>query len=1170
MFFCGAGLSSPALPGFSGLAKQVISEFGPPPGSDARAALDQLRSGTVLSSPLDQVFNLLHQDYGAAAVEHVVNTILKKNSASAPTDQHSIILRLSRSAARKPQIVTTNFDRLFEKAQKRIHTHIPPGLPDLASGEPLEGLVYLHGRMPTQPSDGIKRLNFVLSSADFGRAYLADGWATRFVRELLQRYVIVLLGYSANDPPVRYLLQGLHASSDRTPAGIYALDSGTDDEVQARWRDRGVRALSYDKSGDTHPALWDSLRAWADRADDPDAWRHSIVTMAQTNRRKLLADQRGRVVSLVRSDRGAKLFAEAIPSPPAEWLCVFDRYVRYGSPRTSPGAEGEIAPLPEFKLDDDPLRPAGEPWRSDEVSDDLLLSAVRSGARARLGSFGGRQTAALPDRLSSLARWIGQVINEPASAWWAAGHGTLHEVLLGLIEWHLGRPDGKVDDRARKIWSLLVQSFRHSPFDERWFDFARDLKRDGWVNSTFRDFERITTPYLHVSRPYSTKPIPPEGGWHELQMSEIVSFDVKFPPEHAEDVGVTAEALSAVTRILCRGLQHAAGLLADIEMRYWRTATFDPEAGPGHTHHSEADRYLLRVVRFFDRLAVEQPERARAEVGLWPTNEEFFFDKLKIYALMKANLFSGHECAEGILGLSDEAFWDGYQRRELLHTLRARWGEFPEADRRAIEERILGGPDRRDQEEADEYAKRKASASATILGWLALHKCELSPEVEQQLPKLREADDRWRPSWDASADHSFDGRGGGVSISTDASKIIDVPLAEVVSRAEEHTRHPFFEFAEYRPFSGLVSERPFRALSALSFEARNCRYPTRFWQSALSDWPDDTSNRLRCLFATRLVRLPTQVVFDLRYYIPQWFRTNFPKLAKAGYQQYLPLWDAVVDHFFAMGPEGNESGLGDVSVGDRPLNRSRRTCAHSINAPAGKLIETLFDVLNDLKLPGGERLPTDIRARLERLLDAPGVGADYAVCETTRRLRWLFYLDPKWVTERIIPFFDLDHPGAEPAWNGYLYDNSLPVAELFTLLKPHFLKAFPYSSSWAWDDGPINQLNEFLVVACYWNLKDHRYLSYAEARVALQQATEDGREHAIWFLTNIVRDLKGWKKFGKPFIQQAWPRERKFQTSTSSRNFAHLAVSRSKRATTSPMSSKLFFPCLVLLITSTC
>jgi hypothetical protein len=33
---------------------------------------------------------------------------------------------------------------------------------------------------------------------------------------------------------------------------------------------------------------------------------------------------------------------------------MFDRYVRYGSPRTTPGTEGEIAPRPEFKLDDDP------------------------------------------------------------------------------------------------------------------------------------------------------------------------------------------------------------------------------------------------------------------------------------------------------------------------------------------------------------------------------------------------------------------------------------------------------------------------------------------------------------------------------------------------------------------------------------------------------------------------------------------------------------------------------------------------------------------------------------------------------------------------------------------------------------------------------------------------
>jgi hypothetical protein len=167
-----------------------------------------------------------------------------------------------------------------------------------------------------------------------------------------------------------------------------------------------------------------------------------------------------------------------------------------------------------------------------------------------------------------------------------------------------------------------------------------------------------------------------------------------------------------------------------------------------------------------------------------------------------------------------------------------------------------------------------------------------------------------------------------------------------------------------------LKERPFRALSALSLEARNGRYPTRFWQSALTEWPDNTSDRLRRLFGIRLMRLPSESIFDLRYYIPQWFRTNFRKLAKAGHQRYWSLWDAVVDHFFALGPEGNESGVGEASVGGKPLKRSRRTYDHSINSPMGKLAETLFAVLNDVKpvrrARATRRYPIEIGTPLRR------------------------------------------------------------------------------------------------------------------------------------------------------------------------------------------------------------
>jgi hypothetical protein len=1142
VFFCGAGLSRPAgLPGFFDLAAKAVRRLGVPEGAASFTLLNRISNDPTYPSTLDQVFSLLQQEYGPAAVDAVVSRLLKTPRGTT-AEQHSIVLRLSQSASRQPQVVTTNFDRLFEKAHKGIHSYIQPGLPDLTGGQPLGGLVYLHGRTPTQPADGTRRLGFILSSADFGRAYLADGWATRFVRDLLQHHVIVLLGYSATDPPMRYLLEGLHARGDKAPAVIYAFDDGSDEAVEARWRDRGVRALAYDNTDGSHAALWDSLRVWANRADDPDAWRRTIVALAQAKPQDLQSHERGQVASLVKSDRGAKLFSEAAPPPPAEWLCVFDRYVRYGNPVATPGAEGEVLPLPDFSLDDDPPRDADKPWQDGEISDDLLLSTARPGALARLGSFGHRQTAQLPNRLISLGQWVIRVINEPVLAWWAAGHGSLHETLLSLIEWQLNRPDQNIDDRARNVWSLLSESFRHTPSEDRWFDFVRVLKRDGWTSSTLRSFERIATPYLHCKRPLQARPqTPPKGNWQDLRRSEVVGFEVKFPPEHAEDFEVSAEALPSVLRILCRGLQHAAGLLGEIETVYWQTATFHPEQKPGHYHQTETDRYLLRAVHFFDRLATENPTLARAEVALWPRDDEFFFDKLRIYALMKPNLFTGHECAEGILALSDKGFWNIHHRRELLHTLRARWNDLPDDDRRLVEAKFLQGPNAWDGEDTDEYARRKAMASATLLGWLKSEGCELTAEAEQQLPKLREADPRWRPSWDTSADDSREARDGGVSINEDASKIIDVPLDEIIPRAEEGTKHPFFEFTEYRPFAGLVKGRPLRALSALAVEARNGRYSTAFWRSALTDWPDDTPDRLGFLFAARLVGLPSDVVSDLKYYIPQWFRSNFPKLANASIDKCWPLWDALIDHFFALGPEGNLSGLGDRSVGGKPLNRSRRTYDHSINSAVGKLAETLFEILNARKWDQGEGIPDNIRVRLERLFEAPGDGADYAVCETTRRLRWLFYVDPEWVTNKVIPFFDFNHPRSEPAWNGYLHDNELPAPELFALLKPYFLQAFSRSSTWAWDHGPINRLNEFLVVACWWNLKSHRYVNYAEARIALQQATKEGREHAIWFLANLVRDQNEWKTFGKHFIQRTWPRERNFQTSTSSRNLAHLA-----------------------------
>ena len=241
VFLCGAGVSYPAgMPDFLGLARFVVEELGTPQNAPSRDMLSMWKDETIPAGArpsLDQIFNLLQQEYAAGDVDYLIAKKLK-TPRGANLSAHKTILSLSRSSNGEPQIVTTNFDLLFEKAaQRKLKTHVAPALPDLAGMRSFDGIVYLHGRIDYRINRGEGRQNFVVSSSDFGRAYLAEGWATRFVRDLLDQYIVILLGYSANDPPVRYLLQGLHAQGQGRRAKLFAFDSGAEEDVQHRWRD---------------------------------------------------------------------------------------------------------------------------------------------------------------------------------------------------------------------------------------------------------------------------------------------------------------------------------------------------------------------------------------------------------------------------------------------------------------------------------------------------------------------------------------------------------------------------------------------------------------------------------------------------------------------------------------------------------------------------------------------------------------------------------------------------------------------------------------------------------------------------------------------------------------------------------------------------------------------
>ncbi len=150
---------------------------------------------------------------------------------------------------------------------------------------------------------------FVFLSADFGRTYLSEGWATQFMRALIERFVVVFVGYTADDPPMRYLLEALNTRPG-SRSRLYAFQSGTDQNTLAMWEHCGVQAISFDTSND-YAALWDTLAAWAERARDHDAWHNRLLQEATQGPDKMSAYVRGQIAHLISTPEGSRRIGAA-------------------------------------------------------------------------------------------------------------------------------------------------------------------------------------------------------------------------------------------------------------------------------------------------------------------------------------------------------------------------------------------------------------------------------------------------------------------------------------------------------------------------------------------------------------------------------------------------------------------------------------------------------------------------------------------------------------------------------------------------------------------------------------------------------------------------------------------------------------------------------------------
>lgn len=287
LFIAGSGVSRPDLPDFRNLVLQVYASLDPA----VHSILSQIPSDTpnnflpdlstlnegqsaevrrFIWKDYDVVLGLLERridedSHAKSKVRQEVREKLLFKGLKSGSIHRSLIRLANRGAA--VTIATTNFDLLFEDASRRlkqkIETYSLGGIPRPGRREDFSGILHIHGRLDPDVS---RNSDLILTDQDFGEFYLRRRVVPDFIYDAARLFHIVLVGYSANDPPMRYLLNAVAADGERfddlKERFTFIGGSMPPGSIEiADWKGRGITPISYDDAND-HNSLLVALDKW--------------------------------------------------------------------------------------------------------------------------------------------------------------------------------------------------------------------------------------------------------------------------------------------------------------------------------------------------------------------------------------------------------------------------------------------------------------------------------------------------------------------------------------------------------------------------------------------------------------------------------------------------------------------------------------------------------------------------------------------------------------------------------------------------------------------------------------------------------------------------------------------------------------------------------------------
>ena len=1103
VFFCGAGISAGPgsdLPNFAELVQHVYKANHVSPDAVEREALDCEGKNSDRWRPnFDKALGLLERAdrLGANALRR---TVIKRLSTP-PTGKltvHQALIALSRRE-QGIRLITTNFDNRFVEAG--LEEKLVDAAPKLSVPKPhsWSSLVHLHGRI--LPNDD--GADLILTAADFGRAYLTEQWAARFVTDLFREFTVVFVGYSVSDPVMSYLVDALAAERKKgarfATAYAFADHDGTRSSEQRTrdgWQVKNVEPILYD-SRESHRLLADTLIEWARIRCDPFHARSRIAINEIT---KMPAGPNDPVVERVTWALQDPVAARALADEPPildggdftkieNWLEVFaERDLMCCAPTDADQGGPSEAPA-VVRLVDNGFQP----------KDPRTLDMTRA----------------------HLARWMARHLHVPQLLGWVLRNGGhLHPRLRLEVAASLAAEDMKIPPRLRLLWTVLLDT---EPIDHWRFVRTSDRYLSATSTSERRRIEdealQSIVPRL-VVRPgpaqrvvfqkyfdEKQKPIPPIDTCGHL---EVVFGE--------EDRWYQVDKILEEPGVLSR---HAVTFTGYLEQALTLSAVAD-EGCPGSIPYSRpsisADdqnwnndewAHLIDLVRdSYTALAAIHPRRADNLLRRWVLLDRPLFRRLALHALAENTKSDIHLAKKLLVAGRSPGVWKIELHREVLRFFRLAGSRLPRTLRAEIVRAIHAGPKRgprrlryekalRLRELAASGAKLDKKSKALVVEVFAGTKVD--PD-ERDEPAPRDEETTWTGNED-----------GMVTFLLRCS-------VEKVTAAFENEE---MDFAAFR-FRKLTLAKPIKAVSAMRRLAQQGKWPETIWRSFLQSLAElratqKRNRKLQAYVARLLATAPAELFveagFDTAIFIENLAKEN----GAEGEQELEELWTKAWN------------GVGSIraDAGDKhdPIEAAW-------DHPAGRLAEAALERLWKYEPTTGSGFPEPVRQHLDRINADPYGHLGRTMLAT--RLHNLFAIDPDWVREHLIPRLSLGRCSeeAKDLWSAYGWSPRVGPG-LLAAFKDSFLEILYHQDK---DERSTRSLTSLFISIC---LELPGRLSAQEIHRVVQSMSEEALKTVLsrlkrCFGVDSTEGARIWRDKVHPWLENYWPREQARNTAGTS------------------------------------